>query len=70
MINIPAVLYLEDRMKKLARVTLLSLFATIMLTACDSGPGAKAWCWYMDQKDKTDWSASDASNYAKRCLFD
>jgi len=57
-------------MKKLARVTLLSLFATIMLTACDSGPGAKTWCWYMDQKDKTDWSASDASNYAKRCLFD
>jgi len=41
-----------------------------MLSACDSGPGAKVWCWYMDQKPKSDWSASEAADYAKRCLFE
>jgi hypothetical protein len=57
-------------MKKFAKVTLFALFAATMLSACDSGPGAKVWCWYMDQKPKSDWSANDATNYAKRCLFD
>lgn len=57
-------------MRKSIAVIFFILFVTPMLTACDSGPGAKVWCWYMDQKDKADWSASDAANYAKRCLFE
>jgi hypothetical protein len=57
-------------MKKLIGIVMLSLFATIMLSACDSGPGAKVWCWYMDQKAKSDWSANEAADYARRCLFD
>lgn len=57
-------------MKKLIGIVLLSLLASTMLSACDSGPGAKVWCWYMDQKSKADWSANEAADYARRCLFD
>ena len=46
-------------------VVLLALLAT----ACAPEPGSKAWCEAMDEKPKGDWSANEAAEYAKSCLF-
>lgn len=54
----------EDTMKQLL------LLATLMLLAgCAPEVGSKAWCEAMDAKAKGDWTANEATDYAKHCLF-
>ena len=49
---------------------LLTLAAALMLlTACSPEVGSKAWCEKMDAKAKGDWTANEATDYAKHCLF-
>jgi hypothetical protein len=38
--------------------------------ACSPDVGSKAWCEKMAETPKGDWSASEAADYAKHCLFD
>ena len=46
------------------------LFVLALLTsACAPEIGSKAWCEKMDEKPKGDWSANEAAEYAKSCLF-
>ncbi len=40
--------------------------ATRLLPSC----GEQAWCKMMSDKPKGDWSANEAVDYAKHCLFD
>ena len=47
----------------------IALFA-LALSACAPEPGSRAWCELMDEKPKGDWSANDAAEYAKSCLFE
>ncbi len=47
-------------------ILLVILFA---LTACAPEVGSRAWCEAMDEKSKGDWSANEATEYAKNCLF-
>jgi hypothetical protein len=49
-----------------APALLLSLF---LLGGCSPEVGSKAWCEGMDKKDKGDWTASEAGEYAKSCVF-
>ncbi len=40
-----------------------------LLAACAPEIGSKEWCADMKQKPKGDWTASEAADYAKHCLF-
>jgi hypothetical protein len=48
---------------------LLALLAVTLLGACAPEVGSKAWCEKMQQKSKGDWTANEAADYAKSCLF-
>ncbi len=52
-------------------ITSLSGLLVVMfvMTACTPKPGTPQWCDYMDQKAKGDWSANEATDYAKHCIF-
>ena len=38
--------------------------------ACSLDVGSKSWCEKMAETPKADWSANEAADYAKHCLFD
>jgi hypothetical protein len=40
-----------------------------LLSACAPEVGSKEWCADMKQKAKGDWTASEAADYGKHCLF-
>ena len=54
------------------RVILAGWSATFALLpiACSPDVGSKAWCEKMAETPKGDWSANEATDYAKHCLFD
>lgn len=52
-------------MKKLPMI----LMALCLLTACSPEVGSKAWCEQLQAKPKGDWTANEAADYAKNCLF-
>lgn len=39
------------------------------MTACAPEVGSKAWCQLMSDKPSGDWSANEATDYAKHCIF-
>jgi len=39
------------------------------LSACAPEVGSEAWCKKMQETPKGDWSANEAGDYAKNCLF-
>ena len=47
--------------------TTLSLFA--LLAGCSPEVGSEAWCKKMDEKPKGEWTANEAADYAKHCVF-
>lgn len=51
-------------MKKLVLLGLLAFVA-----ACSPEVGSDAWCEQIDKKPKGDWTANEASDYAKHCVF-
>ena len=42
----------------------------LLLGACSAEPGSESWCNQKKEQPKTEWSASDATTYARNCLFD
>ncbi|AYA66663.1 DUF3012 domain-containing protein [Alteromonas sp. RKMC-009] len=50
-----------------------AVFALIALTftlaGCAPEVGSKAWCADMKEKPKGDWTANEAGDFAKHCLF-
>ena len=49
------------------RITLILILTAI--AACAPEVGSDAWCDSMDEKSKGDWSANEAKEYAKNCVF-
>lgn len=47
-----------------ATLALLSL-----LGACAPEVGSEEWCADMKQKPKGEWTANEAADYAKHCVF-
>jgi len=39
------------------------------LAGCSPEVGSKEWCEDMKEKPKGDWTASEAADYAKHCVF-
>jgi len=58
-------------MKKIQAISLLLLVsaAVTTMTGCAPEIGSEAWCKQMQEKDKGDWSANEAADFAKHCLF-
>ncbi len=39
------------------------------LAACSPEVGSKEWCDALQKKDAGDWTANEATDYAKHCVF-
>jgi hypothetical protein len=37
--------------------------------ACSPEVGSKEWCEEMKEKQKGDWTANEAADFAKHCVF-
>ncbi|GAA4649445.1 hypothetical protein GCM10023116_17190 [Kistimonas scapharcae] len=55
-------------MKRLLACTAALLFTTL-ITACSPEVGSEAWCNGLQEKPKGDWTANEATDYAKHCVF-
>ena len=40
-----------------------------MIYGCSPEPGSKAWCEQMRDKPRGEWTANDAAQFAKSCVF-
>ncbi|BBP45799.1 DUF3012 domain-containing protein [Thiosulfatimonas sediminis] len=47
----------------------VAVVAFLMLSGCSAEVGSQAWCKDMEQKSKGDWTANEASEYAKNCIL-
>ena len=47
----------------------LVLAAIVVSMGCAPEVGSKAWCTNMKDKPKGEWTANDATDFAKHCLF-
>jgi hypothetical protein len=48
------------------------IFLSLLLmsiTACSVEVGSEQWCAKLQEKPKGDWTANEAADYAKYCLF-
>ena len=48
------------------------VFAFCLMTiimGCSPEVGSKEWCEDMKEKPKKNWTASEAANYARHCVF-
>jgi hypothetical protein len=49
---------------------LVSLFIVVtLISACSPEVGTKAWCENLEEKPKGDWTATEAKDFAKHCIF-
>ncbi|MBB3168065.1 DUF3012 domain-containing protein [Simiduia aestuariiviva] len=48
---------------------LFLLLVVFSLVACAPKVGSDAWCKSMAEKPKGDWTANEAKDYAKHCVF-
>ncbi|QIR15745.1 DUF3012 domain-containing protein [Shewanella aestuarii] len=55
-------------LKKLLATSVVCIFA-LGITACSPEVGSEAWCKKMEDKPKGDWSANEAADYTKHCVF-
>jgi hypothetical protein len=55
-------------MRGLRRATML-LTVTAWLTACAPEVGSPRWCEAMREKPRGDWTANEALEFARSCVF-
>jgi len=53
------------------RVAILALAVVALgaLSACSPEVGSKEWCDALKEKPKGDWSANEAADFTKHCVF-
>ncbi len=47
----------------------LLLVVSLLLSACQPKVGSDAWCDWMEEKPKGDWTANEAKDYATHCII-
>ena len=58
-------------MKFTRTVMIISLLCILSLfIGCSPTIGSKEWCQDMREKPKGDWSANEAADFAKYCVFE
>jgi hypothetical protein len=50
-------------------IGVLSCLIMLNLNGCAAEVGSEGWCNNLKEKAKGDWSASEATDFAKHCLF-
>lgn len=55
-------------MSGVIRLVAISL-AAVLATACAPEVGSDEWCQDMVDKPKGDWTANEAAEFAKSCIF-
>ncbi len=55
-------------MTRIFKAVTISLFVSV-LAACAPEVGSDAWCEDMAEKSKGDWTANEAAEFAKSCVF-
>ena len=48
---------------------LFMTFLAIQLVACGPEIGSEKWCENLEDKPKGDWTANEAVDYTKHCIF-
>lgn len=48
-------------------VSIVASFA--LLSGCSPEVGSEAWCKQMEKKPKGEWTANEAGDFAKHCVF-
>lgn len=51
------------------KVMVLLALGSVLLAGCAPEVGSKKWCAAMEKKPKGDWTANEAADFAKHCLF-
>ncbi|QYK01048.1 DUF3012 domain-containing protein [Shewanella psychrotolerans] len=49
--------------------TVLGFVLITSLSGCAPEVGSEKWCKQMEDKAKGDWTANEAADYAKHCVF-
>ena len=47
----------------------ITVIALLFGTACAPEVGSEKWCQKLSEKPKGEWSANEATDYAKHCIF-
>ena len=55
-------------MKKMIGISLFTL-TLLFVTGCSPKVGSDAWCTDMKEKNKGEWTVTQASDFAKHCLL-
>jgi DUF3012 family protein len=55
-------------MNKLIQLIVFSI-SLFLLSACAPEVGSEKWCSQMKDKPKGDWTANEATEYTKNCIF-
>lgn len=50
-------------------VTSALLASTILMQGCTPEVGSKEWCNDLREKPKGEWTANEAKDFAKHCIF-
>ena len=48
---------------------IIVLVSFTLLSACTPEVGSEKWCKMIAEKPKGEWTASEATDYTKHCLF-
>lgn len=48
---------------------ILPLTCLFLVSACSPEVGSESWCEQLKEKPKGDWTANEAKDYTKHCLF-
>lgn len=51
------------------RFIILATVSLSVLCACSPEVGSTEWCQAMKEKPKGDWTANEAADFAKHCVF-
>ncbi len=54
---------------KISMTTVLVAGFAVVLSACSPEVGSKEWCGEMNEKNKADWTANEAKDFAKHCIL-
>ena len=58
----------EHKIKKIILIGAAAAFIMV-LSGCAPEVGSDKWCKNMDEKTKSDWTVSEATDYAKSCIL-
>ncbi len=50
-------------------IAILAVVFALGLTGCSPEVGSEKWCAQIKDQPKGDWTANDAADFAKHCLF-